>query len=340
MTLRGPYRAVYDSIWDDPDFIALGRDGQQLWFVLKHALGPSGIAVVSMGDLEDLFFARDRQELDAFLRLLRDREWIQYDAISRRRLLIWLRNGLLYEPTFSLGNVNHAKTVLKHVETLPRHPIVVAFVTHYEGRVARSQRTTWTRVRDTLRSLCVQDPQTRTVPIPTPTPQLSIPQADEKAIPMPSRSHADPLPDHDKRITDRGEREDLNHVLLERSGVKAGPREPAPSNGGHKHGGSIEEHRAQARLAAQRSTPRSHVLDEAIGAEDPRHGRILRVIGGLRPEKPAWLDELLQDLENPHEGISHLNQLAREIADDASKSRPDWIRIVQEQLGALERSAS
>lgn len=145
MTSRGPYRSIYDAIFDDPDFIALGRDGQHLWWVLKHRLGRAGIDRVYVAELQERFFAEDRAEIEAALERLAA-HFIRYAWLSSGRLMIWMRNSLRYEPNWTPGNRNHARSVLAHVRGLPRHALVREFMVYYARGVAAEVQAEWAEV--------------------------------------------------------------------------------------------------------------------------------------------------------------------------------------------------
>lgn len=123
---RGDYRPIYAVLLDSPEYEDLSRDGSALLIAVKLSLGPSGIGVLStdllmrrskLSGLED--FAAARDELIAT-------GWIQVE-----RHVWWLRNGLRFEPTMSLENDNHRKSIERHLLGLPKLAIVNRMAAYY-----------------------------------------------------------------------------------------------------------------------------------------------------------------------------------------------------------------
>lgn len=138
---RGEYRGIYTALLHSPEFEALPPHARLVLLVLKIKLGPSGIGVVYTEELEALTALDMLRDVTAdcagFLNvpsalevLTRtpdtDRPWIY-----RSRSVVWLRNGLRFEPTFRLTNPNHAAAVSKHLRSLPKLPIVNDFARYY-----------------------------------------------------------------------------------------------------------------------------------------------------------------------------------------------------------------
>lgn len=125
MTQRGEYRPLYAVLIDTPGFQALSKDARLLFYTLKLALGPIGIAVV----YDDALEARSgilRGDLGSAREELVDGGWLVVEGRVH-----WIVNGLKHEPTMSMSNANHRKFVAKLLSGLPRSPIVTRFATRY-----------------------------------------------------------------------------------------------------------------------------------------------------------------------------------------------------------------
>ena len=125
--MRGEYRAIHAAITTDPMFIGLSRDAKLLWFILKLRLGASGIAHLlahqhQLGQVTGM----SRASVDRAKQELRP-HWLLWEGD-----ILWLRNGLRWEPKISLVNANHRKGVMNHLSGLPVQPIVRAFCEYYE----------------------------------------------------------------------------------------------------------------------------------------------------------------------------------------------------------------
>lgn len=148
--MRGSYRSVYSAIFNEEDFVALGRAGQQLWFVLRHRLGLSGIDVVTVGELEVFSFAEGPEEVRELLELLERERWIRVVDLGRGRLLVWMRNALRWEPHASLGSASVVTGVLRQIRRLPRDPLLLVYLDHYQRHVGRHGRDEWSALRKEL----------------------------------------------------------------------------------------------------------------------------------------------------------------------------------------------
>lgn len=123
---RGEYRPIYTVLIDDPDFQKLSRDAKLLFFVLKLSLGPSGIGVVydpvlaSRTGIPSEGVREGMKELSAG------------DWVRRQATVVWIRNGLAFEPNLSLENSNHRKSIEKHLRGLPKLEIVNSYADYYD----------------------------------------------------------------------------------------------------------------------------------------------------------------------------------------------------------------
>jgi len=111
---------------DSPEFQELSKDAALLLYTLKVTMGPAGIDVL----YDDQLCERSRLSLEE-LGPARQ-ELIAGGWLTVERRVHWLRNGLRFEPTMSLKNANHRKSVQDHLGSLPKQPIVNEFASHYD----------------------------------------------------------------------------------------------------------------------------------------------------------------------------------------------------------------
>jgi hypothetical protein len=127
MAERGEYRSIHVAMADDPDFLRLSPQARLTLLMLKLTLGPSGINVVRamVPELAVLTGYGDAEVRAALDELVRDR-WIRIE-----HNVIWIRNGLRFEPSLSLASENTVKGVCRHLRSLPRLRIVNDFAAYY-----------------------------------------------------------------------------------------------------------------------------------------------------------------------------------------------------------------
>lgn len=122
---RGESRAIYVAVTDDPDFLSLSRDAKLLWYTLKMRMGASGIDAIYPGQLADLT-GISYDAVDGVLSELEGARWI-----VRERNVVWLRNGLRFDPYMSTGNRRHLSAVCGHLSGLPKYNIINEFCSYY-----------------------------------------------------------------------------------------------------------------------------------------------------------------------------------------------------------------
>jgi hypothetical protein len=143
MAGRGEYSAIHTALVDAPDFQALSPDARLAFYTLKMILGPSGIEVVrcfvaQMGQLTGLSEDRLRPALD---------ELVRGNWLAQQGDIVWLRNGLRFNPGCNLANDKHRVGVVRHLEGLPRLQIVNAFCKHYDlSEIAVGMGIEWVSV--------------------------------------------------------------------------------------------------------------------------------------------------------------------------------------------------
>jgi hypothetical protein len=133
MTRRGAFRGVYCSLFDDRDWQRLTAHARLVLLVLRQCAqsGPAAIfryypaVLAEQTGLTVVELEAALQELE---RPAPRQPWIYRDAES---YVVWVRNGLRYDPHLTLANDNHVPAVERAVEALPRRPIVLSFCQYY-----------------------------------------------------------------------------------------------------------------------------------------------------------------------------------------------------------------
>lgn len=125
---RGEYRGIHTVLVDETDFQALAPDSKLVWYTLKLQLGPSGLGTITawravLGEQTGL--TEDR--LIRAVAELMEEGWLR-----KQENLFWLVNGLQYDPSVTISNEKHAKSVQKHLASLPKRAIVNAFAEEHE----------------------------------------------------------------------------------------------------------------------------------------------------------------------------------------------------------------
>jgi hypothetical protein len=127
MIERGAFRSIYCALVDGPDFQAFSPGAKLVFYTLKMTLGPSGIDVVPalVATLEERTGA-DANQVEKGLAQLIEKKWVERD-----RNVVWIVDALRYEPAFSLENQNHRAKIRRHLDGLPKLPIVDRFRAYY-----------------------------------------------------------------------------------------------------------------------------------------------------------------------------------------------------------------
>lgn len=124
---RGSYRGILVTILDGPDFRALDPAHRWLLVALKMTLGPCQIA--SVDAIDHIMVGKTGHPLRvvrAGLAILESAGWIK-----REKNVIWVVEGLKFEPSFDASDPKHRKAVHRFVASLPRLAIVAEFRQHY-----------------------------------------------------------------------------------------------------------------------------------------------------------------------------------------------------------------
>lgn len=125
MTERGHYRAIHAVLVDSPEFQDLSPEGMAVFLQVKLRLGASGIGVLGTGAVQDAL-PKMRERVPEALAELDSGEWTR-----REGSVIWLRNGLRWDPHISLEHAKQRTGVEAHLRSLPRLQIVLDFADYY-----------------------------------------------------------------------------------------------------------------------------------------------------------------------------------------------------------------
>lgn len=125
MSERGEYRPIYVVLVHDADYHALTPAAKLVFLHCKLNLGSAGIGVLYAAALAEQT-GLPESDIAVAMQQLEAGDWVRVD-----RNIVWVRNGLRFEPSLSVANPNHREWLRKHVAGLPRLPILDAFRAHY-----------------------------------------------------------------------------------------------------------------------------------------------------------------------------------------------------------------
>lgn len=129
---RGTFRSTFDALADDLEFQDLTPLAQAVWQTLKLKLGQYGISVFYTAILTEFHRKATAGEIECALQELEEKKasgargWI-----VRERNVVWMVNGLRFEPSISLENRNNLAGAKNYLLTLPRLAVVQQFATYY-----------------------------------------------------------------------------------------------------------------------------------------------------------------------------------------------------------------
>lgn len=127
MAGRGVHRGVYSSLVDHPEFQSLSATARHVFLtarVSKQA-GPAAIFVC----YREVLARQTGHSVRAVENALGELEAAGW--VRREGLVVWLVNGLRYDPTMRLANPKHRTAVLRALEELPRSAILATYCEYY-----------------------------------------------------------------------------------------------------------------------------------------------------------------------------------------------------------------
>lgn len=125
---RGDYRAVYEVLWDGPDFQRLPPDARLVLLALKlRGCGRLGIRAIPglIGALTD-WTGMPSDRVSDGIKILSEMGWVKVEGS-----LVWVIRGLEFETQISPNNPNHVASLMSEVNALPRKEIVAEFCRYY-----------------------------------------------------------------------------------------------------------------------------------------------------------------------------------------------------------------
>ena len=124
---RGTYRGVYSSLFEDPDYQVLSPEARLCLLTARQCrqAGPAAIFVCYPAVLASQT-GLTNDKVDAALSELETAGWI-----VREGLVLWVKNGLRYDPSMRLADKKHRRAVERAVSELPKLKIVLTFCDYY-----------------------------------------------------------------------------------------------------------------------------------------------------------------------------------------------------------------
>lgn len=125
---RGLYRGIFTSLVDDPDFQTL-MPNSKLVFYTARLCQQAGAAAIFRYYPEMLVkqTGLTARQVECALQELEHDNWI-----VREGVILWVRNGLRYDPSLTLANPKHRASVEKALKGLPKLNIVLRFCDYYK----------------------------------------------------------------------------------------------------------------------------------------------------------------------------------------------------------------
>lgn len=128
MSSRGVYRGIFSALPDDPDFQRLPPSARLVFYTVRlcKQAGPAAIFryyPVVLAEQTGLA----PKALEAALVALERGAWIEREGV-----ILWVRNGLRYDPSVRLSDPKHRKAIERHLAELPKLDIVLRFCDYYQ----------------------------------------------------------------------------------------------------------------------------------------------------------------------------------------------------------------
>ena len=127
MTERGKHQSIHTALIDDPTFQKLTPEAKLCFYTLKLMLGAAGIDVVRAHQLA--IAEVTGLNVTTVKTALSDLDNAGFLMIEKN--VLWIRNGLRFNPALNLDNDNHRKSIRTHLKGLPALAIVNLFADRY-----------------------------------------------------------------------------------------------------------------------------------------------------------------------------------------------------------------
>jgi hypothetical protein len=127
MPSRGVFRGVSSVLFDDPDYQHLSPHARLLLLTLRlcRDAGPSAIFEYATDKLMRQT-GLPPKTLETAFKALETGHWVQ-----REYPIVWVRNGLRYDPLVRVTNPGHRDAILRSLAILPQYKIVKTFCEYY-----------------------------------------------------------------------------------------------------------------------------------------------------------------------------------------------------------------
>lgn len=128
MGSRGSYRGIYTAMIDDPDYQRLTAN-DRLVLLTARLCSQASIAAI-FRYYPGVLMAQTgltSAELTKAIAQLHAARWIDHEYP-----VLWIRNGLRFDPSIRLADEKHRKAVEKQVAGLPRLAVVLRFCDYYD----------------------------------------------------------------------------------------------------------------------------------------------------------------------------------------------------------------
>jgi len=128
---RGSWRAIYSSLWDNPDFLKLSPEEKLVFINLRTSpLSHMPCIYIYYKEAISKHTGLSVDVIDRVLHRLSDslshNPWITY-----RDGIMWVRNGLKYDPNISMKNERQVIAIKNYLKTLPPSTIIEEFCNYY-----------------------------------------------------------------------------------------------------------------------------------------------------------------------------------------------------------------
>lgn len=128
MSKRGIYRGIYSALIDDPEFQTLPPAPRHLLLTMRLSK-EAGLACVFRYYPTTLAVQTGYpvRRVHAALAQLKAAGWIDFDGA-----IMWIRNGLRFDPSVTLANQKHRTSIERWISELPKSPILARFCDYYK----------------------------------------------------------------------------------------------------------------------------------------------------------------------------------------------------------------
>lgn len=125
---RGLYRGIFTSLVDDPEFQGLMPNSKLVFYTVRLCQQAGAAAIFRYyPEMVVRQTGLTARQVECSLQELEQAIWV-----IREGVILWVRNGLKYDPSLSLKNPKHRASVEKALKGLPKLEIVLKFCDYYE----------------------------------------------------------------------------------------------------------------------------------------------------------------------------------------------------------------